>query len=117
MSELSRYTRKHAPPARHAGKATIRRILNAQVIKPHRSQFYLEQRDPQFEARMREATSRTVASAAADRRRLQMGTDQPAIALMRAIISSTALSTGTFSLTTRFIAFAHTFSLFTIVNL
>ena len=35
---------------------------------------------------------------------------------MRAISSSTAFSTGTFSLTTRFIAFAHTFSLLRIVN-
>ena len=35
---------------------------------------------------------------------------------MRAINSSTALSTGTFSLTTRFIALAQTFSLFRIVN-
>ena len=42
---------------------------------------------------------------------------QPATALIRAIISSTALSTGTFSLTTRFIALAHTFSLLRIVNL
>src|SRR5579863_3152261 len=41
----------------------------------------------------------------------------PATSLMRAIISSTAFSTGTFSLTTRFIAFAHTFSLLRIVNL
>jgi len=37
--------------------------------------------------------------------------------LMRAISSSTALSTGTFSLTTRFIALAQTFSLFRMVNL
>jgi hypothetical protein len=36
--------------------------------------------------------------------------------LRRAISSSTALSTGTFSLTTRFIALAQTFSLFRIVN-
>ena len=40
-----------------------------------------------------------------------------ATVLMRAIISSTALSTGTFSLTTRFIALAQTFSLLRIVNL
>src|SRR5882724_11636666 len=40
----------------------------------------------------------------------------PATSLMRAINSSTALSTGTFSLTTRFIALAQTFSLFRIVN-
>src|SRR5258708_3428825 len=41
----------------------------------------------------------------------------PATSLMRAISSSTALSTGTFSLTTRFIALAQTFSLLRIVNL
>ncbi len=41
----------------------------------------------------------------------------PATCLMRAISSTTALSTGTFSLTTRFIALAQTFSLFRIVNL
>jgi transposase len=59
LSELARYTRQHAPPAGHAsmaqaGKATIWRILNAQVIKPHRIQYYLEQRDSQFEDKMRE---------------------------------------------------------------
>ena len=36
--------------------------------------------------------------------------------MIRASISSTAFSTGHFSLTTRFIAFAQTFSLFRIVN-
>src|SRR5260370_110026 len=41
---------------------------------------------------------------------------QPATVLMRAIISSTALSTGIFSLTTRFIALAQTFSLLRTVN-
>src|SRR5689334_15230980 len=41
---------------------------------------------------------------------------QPATCLMRAISSSTALSTGTFSLTTRFIALAQTFSLLRMVN-
>ena len=40
----------------------------------------------------------------------------PATSLMRAISSSTALSTGSFSLTTRFIALAQTFSLLRIVN-
>ena len=42
---------------------------------------------------------------------------QPATSLMRAIISSTAFSTGTFSFSTRFIAFAQTFSLLSVVNL
>jgi hypothetical protein len=41
----------------------------------------------------------------------------PATCLMRAISSSTALSTGTFSLTTRFMALAQTFSLLRMVNL
>ena len=42
---------------------------------------------------------------------------QFATTLMRAIISSTALSTGTFSLRMRFMALAQTFSLFSTVNL
>jgi transposase len=59
LSELARYTREHAPGAGHAslaqaGKATIWRILNNRVIKPHRMQYYLEQRDPEFEDKMRE---------------------------------------------------------------
>ena len=59
LSELARYAREQAPAAGHtslaqAGKATIWRILNAQVIKPHRVQYYLEQRDPEFEEKMRE---------------------------------------------------------------
>jgi transposase len=59
LSELARYTREHAPAAGHeslarASKATVWRILNAEAIKPHRIQYYLEQRDPAFEAKMRD---------------------------------------------------------------
>lgn len=59
LSELARYTREQALSAgpaclAQAGKATIWRILNAQVVKPHRIQYYLEQRDPEFEEKMRE---------------------------------------------------------------
>lgn len=59
LSELARHAREQAPAAGHAslaqaGKATIWRILNAQVVKPHRIQYYLEQRDPEFEEKMRE---------------------------------------------------------------
>lgn len=59
LSELARYTRAQALAAGHpslaqAGKATIWRILNAEVVKPHRVQYYLEQRDPEFEDKMRE---------------------------------------------------------------
>ena len=46
-----------------------------------------------------------------------VGDQFAATTLMRAIISSTALSTGTFSLSTRFMALAQTFSLFSTVNL
>lgn len=59
LSELARYTREHAPAAGHAAlakasKTTVWRILNGQVIKPHKIRYYLEQRDPQFEQKMRE---------------------------------------------------------------
>ncbi len=54
---------------------------------------------------------------AAAARPVDVAVRQPATALMRAIISSTALSTGTFSLTMRFIALAQTFSLLSTVNL
>src|SRR5687767_4875011 len=43
-------------------------------------------------------------------------TSYPATSLMRLIISSTAFSTGHLSVTTRFMAFAHTFSLLRMVN-
>jgi transposase len=59
LSELARYTREHAPAAGHAAlakaaKATVWRILNGQTIKPHKIRYYLEQRDPQFEEKMRD---------------------------------------------------------------
>ena len=61
------------------------------------------------------------AAAGAGRRRRARGcslySGVAATALMRAIISSVALSTGTFSLRMRFIALAHTFSLLSTVNL
>jgi len=52
-----------------------------------------------------------------ERRRRSGGWTQFATVLIRAIISSTACGTGTFSLSTRFIALAHTFSLLSTVNL
>lgn len=59
LSELARYVREHAPAAGHpslakAAKATVWRILNAQTLKPHKIRYYLEQRDPHFEAKMQE---------------------------------------------------------------
>jgi transposase len=59
LSALAHYARGHAPAQGHsslarAGKATIWRILHAGEIKPHKVQYYLEQRDAQFEQKMRE---------------------------------------------------------------
>lgn len=58
-SELAKYTRKNAPQAGHpslakAVKATIWRILSANEIRPHKIQYYLERRDPDFEEKMQE---------------------------------------------------------------
>jgi transposase len=59
LSALARYTREHASAQGHgslarAGKASIWRILHAGEIKPQKVQYYLEQRDAQFEEKMRE---------------------------------------------------------------
>ena len=59
LSALARYTREHASVQGHgslarAGKASIWRILNGGQIKPQKVQYYLEQRDAQFEQKMRE---------------------------------------------------------------
>ena len=44
-------TRGHPGLAR-AGKATVQRILDEQELKPHKIRYYLERRDPDFEAKM-----------------------------------------------------------------
>jgi transposase len=59
LSALARYTREHASTQGHgslvrAGKASIWRILHGGEIKPQKVQYYLEQRDAQFEQKMRE---------------------------------------------------------------
>ena len=59
LSQLALYTRQNAVATGHpslakAAKATVWRILNAQAIKPHRIQYYLEKRDPEFERKMQE---------------------------------------------------------------
>jgi transposase len=58
-NELAKYTRKHAPADGHpslskAVKATIWRILSANEIRPHKIQYYLERRDPDFAEKMQE---------------------------------------------------------------
>ena len=56
---LAEHIRKVARPSGHpglaqAGKATVQRILDEQELKPHKIRYYLERRDPDFEAKMRQ---------------------------------------------------------------
>jgi len=58
-SALARHVREHAQQAgyaslAHAAKATVHRILAAQPLHPEKVKYYLERRDPEFEAKMRE---------------------------------------------------------------
>ena len=54
---LAEHIRKEAQVSGHpglarAGKATVQRILDQQQLKPHKIRYYLERRDPDFEAKM-----------------------------------------------------------------
>jgi transposase len=54
---LAEHIRKVAESSGHpglarAGKATVQRILDDQELKPHKIRYYLERRDPDFEAKM-----------------------------------------------------------------
>jgi transposase len=40
------------PGLARAGKATVQRILDGEELQPHRIRYYLERRDPNFEAKM-----------------------------------------------------------------
>jgi hypothetical protein len=58
-SSLALHVRQHAVKAGHpslakAVKATVHRILAAQELHPERVQYYLEKRDPEFEAKMKD---------------------------------------------------------------
>src|SRR5271166_3521017 len=58
-SSLALHVRQHAARAGHpslakAVKATVHRILAAQELHPERVQYYLEKRDPEFEAKMKD---------------------------------------------------------------
>lgn len=59
FKELAKFARIHAPGAGYmclskAAKATIWRILTADAVRPHKIQYYLERRDPDFEQKMQE---------------------------------------------------------------
>lgn len=56
---LAQYVREHAAAQGHsclarASKATVQRILAAQPLQPHKVTYYLQRRDPEFEAKMRD---------------------------------------------------------------
>ncbi len=56
-SRLARYVREHAAEAGHPSAArvvqgTISKILAAQDLHPHRVPYYLQRRDPAFDAQM-----------------------------------------------------------------
>src|SRR5215469_7722188 len=58
-SALARHVREHAvqagyPSLNRAAKATVQRILASQPLHPEKVKYYLERRDPDFEAKMRE---------------------------------------------------------------
>jgi transposase len=58
-SALARHVRQYAQRAGHpslarAAKATVHRILAEQPLHPEKVKYYLERRDPEFEAKMRE---------------------------------------------------------------
>jgi uncharacterized protein CbrC (UPF0167 family) len=56
---LAQHVRRQAVAAGHpalarAAKATVQRILTQQALRPDKVTYYLERRDPAFEAKMRE---------------------------------------------------------------
>ena len=56
---LAKHVREHGPNAGHAclaklAQGTLCQILGAREIKPHKVRYYLERRDPEFDAKMAE---------------------------------------------------------------
>lgn len=54
---LARHVRKHCEAAGHAslaqlGRGTVSKILSANQVRPHKIQYYLERRDPEFDVKM-----------------------------------------------------------------
>ena len=46
--------RRVIPPSPKAAKATVQRILDGQTLRPHKVTYYLERRDPNFLAKMKD---------------------------------------------------------------
>jgi transposase len=58
-SALAAHVRKHAGDAAHpslarAAKSTVQKILAHEKLQPHKLRYYLEKRDPDFEAKMKD---------------------------------------------------------------
>src|SRR5271154_4979411 len=56
---LARHVREHGPKAGHdclarLAQGTLCKILAAHAVKPHKVRYYLERRDPEFDAKMAE---------------------------------------------------------------
>lgn len=56
-SQLAQHVRKNAEASGHpslqkAGKATVQRILKEHKLQPHKTSYYCEKRDPEFEPKM-----------------------------------------------------------------
>jgi len=54
---LAKHIRKHCEAAGHPslaklGRGTVSKILSAPHVRPHKIQYYLERRDPEFDAKM-----------------------------------------------------------------
>jgi len=54
---LAKHIRKHCLEDRHPqlqklGRGTVSKILSAHAVKPHKIQYYLERRDPEFKSKM-----------------------------------------------------------------
>jgi transposase len=54
---LAKHVRQHCKAAGHAslarlGRGTVSKILSANQMQPHKIQYYLEKRDPEFDAKM-----------------------------------------------------------------
>jgi transposase len=56
---LAKHVRKHCVAAGHASlqhlaRGTVSKILRAQAVQPHRIEYYLERRDSEFDAKMKQ---------------------------------------------------------------
>jgi transposase len=56
---LAKHVRKHCEAAGHPSlqrlsRGTVSKVLRANAVQPHKIRYYLEQRDPQFETKMKQ---------------------------------------------------------------